>query len=189
MNDTPDGIREEMNETRAQLVEKLQSLENQVSDTIQSAGTAVNATVAAVQNTVDSVTSAVSGAAESMGETFSPERQFDRNPWLFVGGAFVVGYVAHEYFAGPNECLAPSPPQPLETRPAVTPGYCDQNGDSACSVTEPVPSAVGVGPDRWAMLRNIGIGTLVAITQQIVSRAIPQAMNYFVEGAANRQTR
>src|SRR5580765_4445122 len=55
MEESPQIIRQQMDETRSQLSEKLESLELQVSETVQSTG----ATVEAIQETVEPVTGAV----------------------------------------------------------------------------------------------------------------------------------
>jgi cell division septum initiation protein DivIVA len=109
MDDTLEIIRQQMTETKSQLSDKLESLEHQVSDTVQSTGTAVNDTVAAVQKTVDSVTGAVQDAVQSVSNAFDVRRQFDRHPWLVLGGALVVGYLAYELLAGSGKKSEQSP--------------------------------------------------------------------------------
>jgi hypothetical protein len=100
MDDTLEMIRQQMTETKSHLSDKREHWEHQGSDTVQSTGTAVNDTVAAVQKTVDSVTGAVQGAVQSVSNAFDVRRQFDRHPWLVLGGAVVVGYLAYELLAG-----------------------------------------------------------------------------------------
>ncbi|MFM9964874.1 MAG: hypothetical protein ACKV2Q_27030 [Planctomycetaceae bacterium] len=72
MNDTPEVIRQQMEETKSQLTEKLESLECQVSDGVQ-----------------------------SVTDAFDLPLQIERHPWLAVGGSLVLGYLASEILNAP----------------------------------------------------------------------------------------
>jgi hypothetical protein len=74
MNDTPEVIRQQMEETKSQLSEKLESLENQVSEGVQ-----------------------------SVSDAFDIPLQVERHPWIAVGGSFVLGYLASELLNGPTK--------------------------------------------------------------------------------------
>ena len=116
-------IREKMEATRTDLSDKIEKLENKVMDTVQDATSTVNeavqsakdvvetvketveGTVESVQGTVDAVKGAASDAAEGVRETlsnaaesvrnaFDLPAQVDRHPWLMMGGAVAVGFVA-----------------------------------------------------------------------------------------------
>ena len=89
MNDTPDFLRKQMQETKAQLSEKLESLEQQFSDAIQSTGTAVNSTIQAVEQ-----------ATHTLSNALDIRRQIDRHPWLVLGGAILVGERAEKFEFG-----------------------------------------------------------------------------------------
>lgn len=67
MNDTPEVIRQQMEDTKSQLTEKLESLECQVSDGVQ-----------------------------SVTDAFDLSLQVARHPWMAVGGSLVLGYLASE---------------------------------------------------------------------------------------------
>ena len=106
MNDTPEVIRQQMEETKSQLSVKLESLEHQVSETVQSTGTAVAATAEAVQETVEAVTGAVQDAVHSVSNAFDFPRQVERHPWIAVGGSFALGYLASELLNAPTTASA-----------------------------------------------------------------------------------
>ena len=72
MNDTPEVIRQQMEDTKSQLTEKLESLECQVSDGVQ-----------------------------SVTEVFDLPLQIERHPWLAVGGSLFLGYLASEILHAP----------------------------------------------------------------------------------------
>lgn len=58
-------------------------LEDQISETIETTGSKVKTTVGVVASAVHSVSNAL-----------DVRRQFDRNPWWWLGGALARGYIA-----------------------------------------------------------------------------------------------
>jgi ABC-type transporter Mla subunit MlaD len=164
MNDTPEVIRQQMEETKSQLSEKLESLEHQVSETVQSTGTAVNATVASVQETVETVTGAVQDAVQSFSNALDVRRQFDRHPWLILGGSVVLGYLAAELLTDSPEELTQRPvtaPQPLPPANNANHGSGESSGNSS-----------------WNQLRDAALGSLIGIVQDVASRAAPHVIDY-----------
>jgi len=104
----PEVIRDQMQETRTALTDKLEALEHQVVSTVQSITNpvvetvetvkkAVEDTVCAVKDTVQSTVSTMTGAAEqtmeTVKETFNLSHQVARHPWLMMIGAAAVGYI------------------------------------------------------------------------------------------------
>jgi len=189
MDDTLEIIRQQMTETKSQLSDKLESLEHQVSDTVQSTGAAVNDTVAAVQKTVDSVTGAVRGAVQSISNSFDVRRQFDRHPWLVLGGAVVVGYLAYELLAGSGKKSEQSPESAPRLGPAAG-NAGDNNGQPAiANVATSAPLAAahesGMKSSSWHQLRIVATGALIGIAKEVVARAVPQVIDYV---AGNRSS-
>jgi hypothetical protein len=182
MNDTAEMIREQMDETRSNLSDKLESLEHQVSETVQSTGTAVNATVGAVQETIETVTGAVQDAVHSVGNALDARRQIDRHPWLALGGSVVLGFLAAEFLAR----SARKPGQPPDEVPS--PNKSTKNAEhenrkpavqsTATGAALAAAYEAGLKSSSWHQLRSMAIGALIGIAQDVVSRAIPPAMNY-----------
>ncbi len=164
MDDTPEVIRKQMDETKLQLVEKLESLEHQVTQTVQSTGTAVHATVASVQETVESVTGAVQDVVHSVSNALNVQRQFDRHPWLILGGAAVLGYLAAELLTEPEHASA------------QTPGGTPPPSPSAAAATQ--EDRVHNMSSTWHQLRNAALGSVLGIVQQVASRATPHLLDY-----------
>jgi hypothetical protein len=100
----------QLEETKLQLTDKLGTLEQQVSQTVETATSAVAATVEAVQGTVDSVTGAVGDAVHGMHDAFDLRHQIEKHPFLVLGGAVVVGYLAAGYFKTPTRNDQPQSP-------------------------------------------------------------------------------
>jgi len=108
MENEPELIRDQMQETRSALTEKLEALETQVSSTVQSATTAVTDTVQAVKDTVtetvgsvkDSVQETVSTVKESVKDAFDLEGHVQRHPWAAMLGSVAAGFVAGRVLHG-----------------------------------------------------------------------------------------
>ena len=178
MADTPEVIRQQMDETRSQLTGKLESLEHQVSATVQSTGSAVNATVGAVQETVESVTGAVQDALHSVTNAFDIRQHIDKHPWLILGGSVVLGYLAADFL---EESAKRS-----SQRPGTSPGSSDdarhRNGTSA----HESPAAAGISPalgstlskSPWDQITQAATAALIGIVQDASSRLVPEVMEY-----------
>lgn len=114
-HEAPELIEDQMHQTRESLTEKVATLEQTVVGTLQSAQSAV-------EDTVHTVKSAVQ-------DTLDISRHIRDNPWTFVAGAAVVGFVtgalskgvaghaANGSAAHPVQPAFP-PPVPRERRPS-----------------------------------------------------------------------
>jgi ElaB/YqjD/DUF883 family membrane-anchored ribosome-binding protein len=191
MSDTAVMIREQMDETKSQLSDKLESLEQQVSETVQHTGTAVNATVEAVQETIETVTGAVQDAVQSVSNALDVRRQVDRHPWLAVGGSVVLGCLAVEFFSRsakrskqPPETVSPTCPD-VENAGHANGAPAVQSGATAAAITAAYES--GLKRSSWDQLRNVAIGALIGIVQDVAARAVPQVMSYLSGNRASAQ--
>jgi len=107
MEDEPEVIRDQMQETRTALTEKLDTLQQKVADTVESITTPMTETVQtvkdAVSDTVETVKGSVSDAAESVKETFNVKRQVENHPWPMVLGGVAAGFVLGRLLPSPIE--------------------------------------------------------------------------------------
>jgi len=107
MEDEPEVIRDQMQETRTALTEKLDTLQQKVADTVESITTPMTETVQtvkdAVSDTVETVKDSVSDAAESVKETFNVKRQVENHPWPMVLGGVAAGFVLGRMLPSPIE--------------------------------------------------------------------------------------
>ncbi len=184
MTDSPEVIRQQMEETKSQLSDKLESLEQQVTESVQSTGTAVSATVGAVQETVQSVTGAVQDAVQTVSNAFDLRRQIDRHPWLVVGGSVAVGYLLSELLSGPKK----NSRNPVSSAPffpaAAGLRYRDGtestesgSGDSASSIN----GEQGSLSSYWDQITTAVMGPIMEKVQELASRAVPQLMEQLTE--------
>jgi len=97
MENEPEVIRDQMQETRTALTEKLEALEQKVVDTVQTTTSTVTGTVQAVKDTVEKTVDTVSGTmqqtVDTVKETFDLRLQVDRHPWMMMLGSIAVGYI------------------------------------------------------------------------------------------------
>jgi hypothetical protein len=162
-----------------QLLEKLVSLESQVSATVQSTVTAVNATVGAVQETVETVTGAAGNAVQSVNNAFDFRRQINRHPFLVVGGAVAVGYLAVELIAGSKRKSEQTSEAARSPSPLANHGG-DGNGKSAVeSAAIAAAYEAGRKSSSWHHLQDLATRSLIGVVQEIASRALPQLLDSF----------
>ncbi|HVS34418.1 MAG TPA: hypothetical protein VMS17_02485 [Gemmataceae bacterium] len=178
MDEQPEVIHHQMEETRAALAEKLEVLESQVAQTVQSTSEAVQHTGAAVTETVDAVKETVKTVSEkvqetaetvaetvqqgveSVAEAFDLRRQVERYPWLSVGGAVVVGFLGHELFAS-----APGRP--------MTASSSHLTGSSEAITQTPRPAQTGWLWDEVSRLRGLAIGAVASLIRDWTRQSIP----------------
>ena len=184
MDDEPEMIRQQMEETKLQLSEKLETLESQIAETVQSTGTAVNATVEAVQETAEAVTEVVQDAAKSVSNAFNLRRQIDKHPLLVLGGAVGVGYLAYELFIRP----AKSGITPSEVMSAPPPATDAGNGleqrgvDTTATTKAAIAAAYESGrrDSSWHQLRDVAIGAMIGVVQDVVSHSVPLMVDQLI---------
>lgn len=182
MIDTPELIQEQMRETKSQLSDKLESLEQQfqVTDAVQTTRSAVAATAEAVQATAETV----AGAMQSVSHAFDVRRQIEQHPWIVLGGAAALGYLAHELLTGTELKTA----QSLEA--ASTLGvFPPLNGHATDHRDPPVHVAATAAATRaynetlmmsspLLQLKSLAISTLIGIAREAATRAVPLMADY-----------
>ncbi len=167
-------IRQQIEETKLQLTDKLESLEQQVSQTVQSAGDAVAATVEAVQETVESVTGAVEGAVQSVSEAFDLQQQIENHPFLVLGGAAALGYIAAECVTAYERAQKMRPMMSSAPQAVQQPQY-----------TAPTPSMSPLLRE----LQTMAIGVLVGSIQGVALRALPEVLGAIMGNMSSSPTR
>jgi len=109
MENEPELIRDQMQETRTALTEKLDTLQQKVADTVDSITTPVTETVqtvkAAVTDTVDSVKETVAGTVESVKETFNLSKQVEQHPWPMMAGSLAAGFLLGRILPSPFQAV------------------------------------------------------------------------------------
>ena len=176
MNETPEMIRKQMEQTKLQLAEKLESLEQQVSTTVHTTETAVNATMGAVET----VTGAVHNAVDSVANLLDVSRHVEKNPWLVVGGAVVVGYLAAEFLTAPTG-ESVSAPETASNPITNQPDGSSEDVPLAYTPSNRVGHPYGTTSSPWHQLQDAVIGSLISLVPQTLSRIIPIVVDQMVD--------
>jgi ElaB/YqjD/DUF883 family membrane-anchored ribosome-binding protein len=93
MDDDPEMIRQQMEETRSSLTDKIERLEQTVTGKVQDVADTVESVKGAVRDTVDTVKGTVTDTVDTVKETFDVRRYFREYPWAAFGASVGVGVV------------------------------------------------------------------------------------------------
>jgi ElaB/YqjD/DUF883 family membrane-anchored ribosome-binding protein len=160
MENQAELIQSEMETTREDLGEKVQALQDKVTGDLTAAQESVTETVETVKEGVQDTIATVRDALDVSGHVRS-------HPWLMVGGAVVVGYLAHELLMG---------------------GYSSSEGQSTSSYTGASPSRASepstgswfsgsslarMFGSSWENLQRIAAATTLELAGQGAKQLLP----------------
>ncbi len=178
MADSPEEIREQMEETKSQLTNKLESLEHQVSETVQSTGSAVTATVGAVQETVETVTGAVQDALHSVGRAFDLQQHMQTHPWFVLGGSVVLGYMAAELLEASAKSGQWQNPASRPRSAMDNPGYRNGNAAGFAATGSATTHAAANTNSPWQQLTSAATAAVISIIEDAAARVVPEVTDY-----------
>jgi len=188
MEDQPEVIRKQMEETRSSLSDKLEALEKKVAETVEPVTNAVERTTEAVAETAETVketVQAVSGQVKetvrSMASTFDLRHQTDKHPWVVFGVAATVGCLAGTMLGRrAQRRQATQPAQPARAR------HNGRGGDGAShhpewGATKRAREAAKPQPDSLfaqeiRQLKGLAISSLLGFVRDLAKRAVPGAI-------------
>jgi ElaB/YqjD/DUF883 family membrane-anchored ribosome-binding protein len=197
MDEQPEVIHQQMEETRAALVEKLEALEGQVAETVQSTTHAVQDTTTAVTDTVESVKETVENVSEqvqetvtnvkdtvqhamaSVAEAFDLGLQTERHPWLVVGGAVAVGYLGACLLNNFSNRAAGSGATSREAlwRPPSGPAPAPRLQAEAPTNGKRSGFALpGWLSEELGRLRGLAVGAVMGVVRDLARQGIPGAL-------------
>jgi len=180
-------IRDQMEETRASLANKLETLEAQVRETVQSASETVASTVENVKSTVESVTDTVSSVTESVSsvtEGLDPRPFVENNPWVALGAAVGVGFVAGLVAGGSSSTQTTAQPASAYVPPSP---LSSSNGQTS-SDSGGLFSANGPLGPALDQVKGLAIGTLMGYLREMVSTSLPEMWKSDVTGLLDNLT-
>jgi len=193
MENEPELIRDQMQETRTSLTEKLEALETQVSSTVQSATAAVTDTVEAVKNTVadtvgsvkDSVQETVSTVKESVKDAFDLPGHIEKHPWVAMLGSVAVGFIGGRVLNGlaGGQRRHATPPQSYsafsEALPKQEP-YTNGHGNGAHKEEKEESSGHGLLGglasalgSEFDTIKGLGISAVAGVVRDLVTQSVP----------------
>jgi hypothetical protein len=177
MDQEPDVIRQQIDETRSSLTEKLETLEGQVRGTVQDAKSTVEDTI---QNVKDSVHETVA----TVKRTFDLNHQVRQHPWAMFGASVLAGYLAGNY-------LRPMPSHRPRWQGPSHDGHRGQRPSSASESWQGLSArqdfAAGSGATsswmNWFMnqfhdeiqqAKGLAVGAAVALARDFIKQSVPQ---------------
>jgi hypothetical protein len=178
MDDQPELIREQMEQTRASLTEKLETLEHQVVDTVQGATTAV-------ADTVETVKDAVQETVETVKDTFDVRAQVERHPWAMMGASVALGYLGGRLLR--DSALFQDSRMQVVSAPHEGPPWPSQlnNGNPRQHHGDTLPTEA---PPGWladlaarfqpeiAKLRGLAVGALLSMARDMITGSAPEEL-------------
>lgn len=187
MDDNPEVIRQQMDETRSNLAEKLEALESQVSDTVQTATAVVNNTVEAVKETVENVTETVKETVEaatetvhSVGQAFDLRLQTERHPWMVFGGAVAVGFTTAQLLGAATEKAREAAGDKVwrDRLPALEATSSQGNGHRTAEAPRPPERTTQAEEprtgwlwDQLGRLKGLALGSLMGVVRDLAVRS------------------
>ncbi len=182
MIDTPELLQERMEETKSQLSDKLESLDQHlhVSSTVETTRSAVAATAEAVQATAETVT----GALQSVTDALDVRRQMEQNPWIVLGGAAVMGYLAHELLNGTEK--SNSQLGEAASKLGLFRGMNGHSRDHQDASGNATASTAATSVDHEAQmisspimqLKTLAFNTLLEMARNAATQAVPLVSDY-----------
>lgn len=194
MDDSPEVIRQQMEETRASLSEKLETLEQEVVGRVQEAR-------AAVTDTVETVKEAVHETVETVKDTFDINRHIQRHPWAVFGGSIALGFIGGRLLDRLEWKGANGSTVPVYDRPPATNGNTFSGKPYGSTGTEAVP-AVAAEPMKddgvhsllrrfepeVDKLKGLAVGTVMGLVRDMLTGSIPDPLKPQVSEVMNSLT-
>ncbi len=190
-HESPELIERQMEQTRLSLTGKVSLLEQQVLGTIQSATEAVNDSVKFARTSVHDTIADVSGAIKNSVELVSdgvkealnvPER-VRNHPWMMVGGAVAVGFVAGTliYRRNPSVETCPADLSKPDSRPLQI------NAPVATSRPAWLTEMLDLAAQKVKKLAERAITLALSSIQQEVEKGIPKIIHRAYAGGRPRE--
>ena len=217
MDQEPDVIRQQIDETRESLTKKVEKLENQVKGTISNVTETVeNLTESVkekVQDTVETVKQTVSSTVEdtvaTVKRTFDIPYQVQQHPWAIAGCSLAAGLAAGYFLAGRRGLASRAYDSARHARrPDVGPGYPQPaagnyqpsgNYQPAASSYQPPraePGQPGVLSRMLApfeseinKVKETAVGALMGVVRDFLKRSLPPTLAANVDEIMNSATR
>lgn len=171
-------IRQDMQDTRQSLTEKLETLESKIIGSVEEARAAVRETVTTVKETMHD-------GVETVKEAVDVRVQFERRPWLMLGGSVLCGFVLGSLFSGQAKG-APAEWRPLAERPPYTPGNGKHKprSEQRSEQRSETPAETGAATKSWLasfepeinQLKGLALGAALGTVREMLTDEVPPHM-------------
>jgi ElaB/YqjD/DUF883 family membrane-anchored ribosome-binding protein len=194
MDEKPEVIQKEIEQTSTSLKEKVEMLEEQVLGTVKDATETVGDTVESVKDsvaeTIQTVKETVHDIGDTLRRTFDLRYQVQRHPWPMMGGSVLAGFAAGK----------------LLGRLVGGPREVSQNGSpvrapSAATLYTSAPPAAAE-PSRPGLfnrllervepeidkVKGMAIGAVFGLLRDMAKRSLPESLSAKVDEVMNSVT-
>lgn len=196
MADQAELIHGNMDETRAALADKLGQLGQQITGTVEEVTETVGDAVEAVGDTVESVTDATQQTVHAIKDAFNLPKHIRTNPWLWVGGSLILGYLGGRLFAGSSNRrteVERDREEKNERSPSFIPAL-SESAKSASQTAETTSSHSDANQPQdekstgWlgnlsekfgseiGTLKSLAVGTAFGVVRDIVTESLPESL-------------
>jgi ElaB/YqjD/DUF883 family membrane-anchored ribosome-binding protein len=180
MDQEPEVIRQQLEQTRSSLTDKIEQLEQTVGDTVQSTTEAVASTMEsvkdAVQDTVETMKGTVRDTVDSVKETFDVRRYFAQYPWAAFGTAVGVGFAGNILLGSGRHSAASHRIGEMHSRgqPATSAPPASHNGGTrkrtVAGLTNGVTQKFGGELEK---LQGVAVGAAFGLLRDWIGRSAP----------------
>jgi phage-related protein len=173
--DTVQNATDTVNEAMQSAKDVVESVKDSVQGTVDSVKDTMDSVKGSVEGTVDSVRESFSNAAEGVRDAFDLPKQMDRHPWLMLGGAVAVGFIAGKMM-GSAPRVGRMAYQAAGTA-ASTVGTTAAAVGSAASATGSMLGALEnmFGPEI-NKVKELALGALLGVVRDMAVQAAPETM-------------
>jgi ElaB/YqjD/DUF883 family membrane-anchored ribosome-binding protein len=194
-------VRETVQDATSAVADSVQNATSTVNDTIQSVKDVVDSVKDSVQGTVDSVKDSVQGTVDSVKETmadtvegvkqtFDLHRQVDHHPYLMMGGAVFVGFVAGRLLTPQTaravgraaERFGPTVGRFAQSAASNLSSAASSVGSTAASVGGAAAAGGWMGTLETMFgpeidkVKELAIGTLLGVVRDMAVKAAPETL-------------
>jgi ElaB/YqjD/DUF883 family membrane-anchored ribosome-binding protein len=181
MNQEPDEIREQIEDTRSALTAKLETLEQGVKETVHDAK-------AAVTDTIENVKETVKGTVETVKDSLDVRGYVQEYPWPMVAGSVAFGWALgcmfHRSTNGDRISHMASNGTPMENG--------SQRTIEKALVPENRKGGLGSLVEKFRPeineLEGIAIGAIGALVRDLIKQSAAEPLANQLEDVANRVT-
>jgi ElaB/YqjD/DUF883 family membrane-anchored ribosome-binding protein len=200
MDQEPDVIRQQIDETRESLTEKLETVESLVKEKVSAVTEGVEKTIdtvkAKVEDTVQAVSNTVENTVHSVRRTFDVPHQVRCHPYAMTGGALALGATlgylllprrhsfAHRSYEDRTPSYTPPPPPPSSF--AEEPRHYEERRPERPSLLSGLLEPLTAEFDK---VKATAIGALLGMVRDAALRSVPPSLASKVEEIVNDITR
>jgi ElaB/YqjD/DUF883 family membrane-anchored ribosome-binding protein len=193
-------IKRQMDARRSSLSDKLEALENQVADSVQGVTDVMCNVTEVVESTVESVKDSVESVKDSVQETvgavkqsFDVSHQMEQHPWVVLGGAFAVGFLAGKMLP----VAAPSKAAPSYTPRAN--GHANGRSNALAAPTT-AETTNGHHDHSWLhglgdmlapeveKLKGLALGAVLGLARDYIVQSVPPQLGSQLSGTIDNIT-